>query len=350
MSSSKKLELKKVGDKYEIQKKLGAGCFGEVYRGVNSESGEEVAIKLENKSTEAPQLKHEADVLDALKAPPGEAQPLGFTTPYYFFGVEGNPPQQYSVLVIPVLSKSLEDCVQMCKGRFTPKTTLMVADQMLMRIEYLHSKGIIHRDIKSENFMFGSKEKQNIVYLIDFGLSKRYHDGKSHIPFKQGRSLTGTARYASIRTHQGHEQGRRDDLEAIGHMLMYFLRGALPWSGLEAKTKEEKYKKIKEKKESYPLDELCAGYPDCFKTYLQITREMAFADRPDYVALRKLFTDEMDKKGIAQEFDFDWYKGKKPPAVTPLAPWVNPSQPDDPNNASAGNKAQAGKKSCCAMM
>lgn len=235
----------------------------------------------------------------------------------------------------------------MCKGRFSVKTTLMISDQILMRIEYLHSKGIVHRDIKPENFMWGAGEKQNIVHLIDFGLSKRFHDGKTHIPFKQGRSLTGTARYASIKTHQGHEQGRRDDLEAIGHMLMYFLRGSLPWSGLDAKTKEEKYKKIKEKKESYPLDELCEGYPPAFQKYLKITRDLQFAERPDYVALRKLFVDELDKGGFEVDFAFDWYKGKKPPQSTPLPPWTTPTQPDDTQNPAA-KKAEG--KSCCSIM
>merc|ERR1712039_68456 len=121
--------------------------------------------------------------------------------------------------------------------------------------EDLHSKGIVHRDIKPENFMFGTKAKEAHLYLIDFGLSKRYYD-KKHAVLKQKLSLTGTARYASIHAHKGLEQSRRDDLEAIGHMLIYFLRGSLPWSGLDAKTQEEKYRKIREKKEETPLPEL----------------------------------------------------------------------------------------------
>merc|ERR1712039_66083 len=121
--------------------------------------------------------------------------------------------------------------------------------------EDLHSKGIVHRDIKPENFMFGVKAKQAHLHLIDFGLSKRYFD-KKHAVLKQKLNLTGTARYASINAHRGLEQSRRDDLEAIGHMLIYFLRGSLPWSGLDAKTQEEKYRKIREKKEETPLPEL----------------------------------------------------------------------------------------------
>lgn len=342
MSSSKKVDIKQVGG-FEVTKKLGSGCFGEVYRGVSQENGEEVAIKFEDKSTKAPQLKHEADILNLLKSSGDEPQPLGFTCPYYFFGIEG----KWTVLVMPILSKALEDCMQSqsVKGKFSAKTTLMVADQLICRIEYLHSKGIVHRDIKPENFMWGAGKKQNIIHLIDFGLSKRYHDGKNHIPFRRGQSLTGTARYVSVRTHLGFEQGRCDDLEAIGHMLMYFLRGKLPWSGLEAKTKEEKYKKIADKKKNFPLEELCEGYPICFQKYLQITRDMSFAQRPDYVQLRKLFSDEMEKAGYTYDFQFEWYGGKEHD-MTPLPPWVTPVQPDDmPETKNSG-----GSNSCCAVM
>merc|ERR1719247_3600184 len=151
-------------------------------------------------------------------------------------------------MVMELLGPSLWATFKSLKGRFTSKTTVLVAEQVLRRIEYLHSKGIVHRDIKPENFMFGAKNKQHHIYAIDFGLSKRYWD-KSHINMRQKLSLTGTARYASINAHKGVEQSRRDDLEAIGHMLLYFLRGSVPWSGLDAKTKQDKYRKICEKKQ-----------------------------------------------------------------------------------------------------
>merc|ERR1719182_1361839 len=176
-----------------------------------------------------------------------------------------------------LLGKSLEDRMSECE-KLSVQTTVLIADQVVCRIEYLHSKGFLHRDIKPENFMFGKGEKIHHVYLIDFGLSKQYWDKGKHIPMLENKSLTGTARYASINAHKGLEQSRRDDLEAIGHMLLYFLRGALPWSGLEAKTKDEKYRKIKEKKESFPLRELCEGYPESFMTYLSYVRSLRFQD------------------------------------------------------------------------
>ncbi len=161
----------------------------------------------------------------------------------------------------------------------------------------------------SENFLLGRADKLDLVHVIDFGLSKRYCDAKTHehIPYKDNKSLTGTARYASINAHRGIEQSRRDDLEAIGHMLFYFLRGNLPWQGLPAKTKDEKYRKIKEKKIETSIDVLCAGFPEEFATYLQYVRSLRFQDRPDYAYLKGLFSERYAAEGYDKEEPaFDW--------------------------------------------
>ena len=171
---------------------------------------------------------------------------------------------------------------------------------MIQRIEYIHSRLYLHRDIKPDNFLMGVGRRQHYVYVIDFGLTKRYRDSRTgqHIPYKDGKSLTGTARYASINTHMGIEQSRRDDLESLGYVLMYFLRGSLPWQGLKAYTKKQKYEKIMEKKISTPIDVLCRGYPQEFSTFLNYTRGLRFEDKPDYSYLRKLFSAIVAKEGI----------------------------------------------------
>jgi len=316
-----------VAQKLELGRKLGAGCFGEVYKGKDLETGEEVAIKVEELRTSAPQLAFEYDVSKKIAGdrmvPP---YPQGFALPVKFFENAG----RHCALSMPLLGPALEDQVQRCKGRLSAKTTLMLAEQILRRLEYLHSLGIVHRDIKPENFMLGLRggPTEHIVYIIDFGLSRVYHDGKRHRQFRDKLNLTGTARYASLNAHKGLEQSRRDDLEASGYMMLYFLRGAMPWSGLAAATQKEKFARIAQVKEETDLDGLCEGYPECFKEYVVRTRALGYTDRPDYDSLRSLFSDTMKKLGYEEDFNYDWCKSP-PERLEPIGPWQAPTQPDD---------------------
>jgi len=274
-----------INGRFEIEKKLGAGCFGEVWRGTDRKTNEKVAVKFEevNAAAKVPiQLEGERDVLKLLAKP---SQPQGFTELFWCGRVTGS-----ACMVMEMLGKSLEARLE-ASGTFDAGTTTLLAEQILQRIEYLHSKGIVHRDIKPENFMFGVGEKAHHVYLIDFGLSKKYYEQHKHVPVMTGQPMTGTLRYISINTHKGLEQSRRDDLEAIAYMLIYFLRGSLPWSGLEAKTQGERTKKVREKKETTDPAILCEGHPEAFEMYLRATRRLKFEERPDYNALRKLFSD-----------------------------------------------------------
>jgi serine/threonine protein kinase len=324
-SDKPKPPSKIAGGKFEIDKRLGAGCFGEVFRGHTTETKEAVAVKFEDFQGHALQLEHEADMLRLLAKP---SLQQGFAELHHF-GREG----RYHCLVMELLGKSIEDRVQGCKGKFNVQTTVLVAEQLLRRIEYLHSKCIVHRDIKPENFMFGINNKIHHVYLIDFGLSKRYWDVK-HVQVRTRLSLTGTARYASINAHIGVEQSRRDDLEAIGHMLMYFLRGHLPWSGLDAKTQEEKYRKIREKKQQFPLAELCKGFPKEFEDYLTYARGLAFNEKPDYDKLRADFRsarNELQEQNPSEKIEdhsYQWFAGKDLGTLVPLDAHTGIQQPD----------------------
>jgi len=225
-----------------------------------------------------------------------------------WYGMETFPQGSYNVLVMDLLGYSLEDLFNRCCRRFSLKTVLMIADQTLLRIEYIHSKSFIHRDIKPDNFLMGLGRRSNIVYIIDFGLAKRYRDPKTHvhIMYRENKHLTGTPRYASINNHLGIEQSRRDDLESLGYVFMYFLRGSLPWQGLRANTKKQKYQKIMEKKMATPIDLLCKGFPDEFRIYFEYCRALRFADKPDYSYLRRLFKDLALRNEIDYDGNFDW--------------------------------------------
>ncbi|XP_034843407.1 casein kinase I isoform X1 [Mirounga leonina] len=290
------MELR-VGNKYRLGRKIGSGSFGDIYLGANIASGEEVAIKLECVKTKHPQLHIESKFYKMMQGGVGIPS-------IKWCGAEGD----YNVMVMELLGPSLEDLFNFCSRKFSLKTVLLLADQMISRIEYIHSKNFIHRDVKPDNFLMGLGKKGNLVYIIDFGLAKKYRDARTHqhIPYRENKNLTGTARYASINTHLGIEQSRRDDLESLGYVLMYFNLGSLPWQGLKAATKRQKYERISEKKMSTPIEVLCKGYPSEFSTYLNFCRSLRFDDKPDYSYLRQLFRNLFHRQGFSYDYVFDW--------------------------------------------
>ncbi|DAA12862.1 casein kinase I isoform X1 [Bos indicus] len=286
-----------VGGRYKLVREIGFGSFGHVYLAIDLTNHEQVAVKLESENTRQPRLLHEKELYNFLQGGVGIPQ-------IRWYGQETD----YNVLVMDLLGPSLEDLFNFCSRRFSMKTVLMLADQMISRIEYVHSRNLIHRDIKPDNFLMGTGPQWKKLFLVDFGLAKKYRDNRTgqHIPHRSGKSFIGTPFCASISAHLGIEQSRRDDMESIGYVLMYFNRGSLPWQGLKAATLKQKCEKISEMKMTTPVDVLCKGFPIEFAMYLKYCLRLSFEEAPDYRYLRQLFRLLFRKLSYQHDYAFDW--------------------------------------------
>nr|XP_024651939.1 casein kinase I-like isoform X1 [Macaca nemestrina] len=187
------------------------------------------------------------------------------------------------------------------------KTVLILADQMISRIEHVHKKNFIHGAIKPDNFLMDIGRHCSKLFLIDFGLAKKYRDNRTrqHRPYREDKNLTGIALYATISAHLGIEQSHQDDKESLGYVLMYFNRTSLPWRGLKAATKKQKYEKISEKM-STPAEVLRKGFPAEFAIYLNYCRGLHFEKAPDCMYLRQLLFILFRTLSHQYDYTFDW--------------------------------------------
>ena len=287
-------------NKYTLIKKLGEGSFGAIYSAKSQHNW--YAIKLENKNRGQNLLENEAYIMSYLH---------GKRIPFIkSFGYSG----EFNVLVMELMGKSLEEIFESLPiKKMTVNCVGKLGLQMIEILEYIHNKHIIHRDIKPDNFVMGRGEKSKYLYLLDFGLAKKYRSSTTlkHYPMIKKKNLTGTARYASINALNGLTQSRRDDLEAVGYVLLYFLRGKLPWQGLHVKNKEDRYHKIMEiKRETTPF-QLCKGFPKEFEQYVEYTRNLEYENDPDYRFLKNLFNSILKEEKNNLENIYDWDIGNK---------------------------------------
>ena len=278
-------------EKYKIIKKVGKGTFGEVYKGIKIDNNLPVAIKIEkNKHS---RLELEYDIYNQFNNVIGVPKIIDFIK---------NEDKKEKILVMEYLGPSVDFLFALCNNKFSIKTTVMIGIQAINRLEQIHTQGFIHRDIKPDNFLVGYGQNKDIIYLVDFGLSKKYID--SH--YRNDKNLVGSLRYASIRNHKGIEQSRRDDLESLGYMLIYFINGCLPWQNVQKKTEKEIIDEIFNIKRNISIKDLCNGLPEEFYLYMKYCRLLRFIEKPDYKYLRKLMYAILVKNNWEYDFDYDW--------------------------------------------
>ena len=285
-------------NKYRLVEKLGEGTFGMIFKCESSDGL--CAFKFEKKRpNKRSLLKAESDIMMILKGP-GIPRIISYLE-------EGD----YNIMIMELLGKSLEGLLKQSPGKkLSLKTVCLLGIEMLKILKYIHDKNYIHRDIKPDNFAIGYSEPNNL-FLLDFGLAKKYRSSRTleQKPMQKNKKLTGTARYASINALRGYDQSRRDDLESVGYVLAYLLRGNLPWQGIIVKTKEEKYAKILYKKQYITPEELLNGYPTELVTYIKYCKGLDYNEEPDYNYLTGLFSNVI-KNYLKEEIDFkyDWIK------------------------------------------
>lgn len=291
----------KLNDEYTmlLDEKIGAGAFGQIYKCQNVKTKEIYAGKIESITSISPQLYHEYKILTEMKGK------FGFPNCYKLINTK-----QDRTLIMDFLGPNLESIMnKMPNQKFSMKTSLMITEQIIQRLKELHAKFFLHPDMKPENFVIGQKGKERTIYLIDFGLSRKYINERTleHIPLKDKRPILGTVRYISINTHLGFEQSRRDDLESLSYIMIYFIMGELPWQCIKSKTKKEKYDKILLKKKETVPNEICKFLPEEIKLFFSHILQLDFTDRPDYAYLTSLLDKLMSKYGYSNDLQFDWY-------------------------------------------
>lgn len=259
-------------DRYSLEDLLGSGGFGNVYKAVSVADQKEFALKVDKKRKG--NVKQEAEVLLELQG--GEGIPQVF---------EVGETEVYTYMVMTLLGVSLSKYQKQQGGSIPVPSLVDLLDQALTRLQYIHSMGVVHRDLKPQQFLFGPSDQ---IFLVDFGLARKFQQSGKHIPFQSNCSRAGNSTYASLNNHSGIHQTRRDDLESLGYMSISLIKGRLPWQQSSKLPSNIKWDRVFSIKSSLPLHELCSNCPKGFMEIIKYARSLDFNAEPDYDYVRRL--------------------------------------------------------------
>jgi serine/threonine protein kinase len=299
---------RKINGRYVVQSFLGEGSFGLLHIAVDLKTLNKVAIKLEKRNVQRSQILHEHNVYNALSRKKMHHSSSFTDVPvphlHWVGSIDGR-----RGMVMELFGANLEDLFILCGRKFRVATILMIAERMLFQIENLHKHGFVHRDLKPENFVCGRGTNSNNIYLVDFGLTRTYLDSQGkHVPnkFDSSSDITGTARYCSANAHMSIKLSRRDDLESLGYILVYFYKGQLPWMGLKTEDKVPRQYTIGRVKLQTSLQDLCRGMDSAFLHYLTACRNLRYTEEPNYESLRNIFRQLAKKQRVSYNWNYDW--------------------------------------------
>lgn len=298
--------LFRVNSKLSMGQLIGSGSFGTVYVATHANYKKKLAIKIATEDEEGVELDStgfllkEAKIMNELKEEPGFPRMKDYRST-----------AELTYVVMNLLGPSVDSLFRSCGRKFSLKTGFMLMTQMLDRIESLHKHGLIHRDLKPDNFVIGSEDHPETLFLIDFGLAKVYRNQEGrHISMKDRGTLIGNVRFSSADAHAGKEQSRKDDLYSLGYILVYLLKGKLPWMEVKSLTPDERFDEVLECKKKTSLSDLCEGLPDQVAKYFEYLRTLPFTEGPSYYYLKKLFVDYMDQHNLVTDYAYDWVKAE----------------------------------------
>lgn len=296
--------LFRVNSKLALGELIGSGSFGNVHLVKHAHYKKKLAIKIATQDDEGVELDSrgflfkEAKIMNELKDEPGFPRMKDYRST-----------TDLTYVVMNLLGPSVDNLFRSCCRKFSLKTGLLLMTQMLDRVESLHKHGLIHRDLKPDNFVIGSEDHPEALYLIDFGLAKVYRNQEGrHISMKDRGTLIGNVRFSSVDAHEGREQSRKDDLYSLGYIFVYLVKGKLPWMEVKSLTSEKRFEEVLECKKRTNIQDLCAGLPNPLVKYFEYLETLPFTEGPSYFYLKKLFTEYMDQHNLETDYAYDWVK------------------------------------------